>query len=294
MGPEDRRNQTIAGIGWMAIAMSGIGLVDAGAKWLAQSLSGLQVVWGYFLGMLVTLLVHGLVTRAPLPSLVTTARLGAQLGRAACLVASLSCLFVSLRYLPLAEATAISFTSPLFTVALAGPLLGERVGWRRWLAVSVGMAGTLLIVRPGTELYQAMALLPLFGAVFFAGFSIITRSLHGEDPRATLFFTFAGGTVIISLTLPLVWQAPSTLEAAAFLGFGALGALSHLSIVRAMRFTDASIVAPLNYVRLIWALALGALWFDEWPDVVSLSGAGIIVASGLYVVYGASRAARAS
>ncbi len=272
--------------------MSGIGIVDGIAKWLGQSLHGVQVVWGYFLGMLMALLVYVVVARVPARRLLASAHPGMQVARAACLVASLSFLFVSLRYLPLAEATAISFTSPLFTVALAGPFLGERVGWRRWTAVLIGLLGVALIVRPSSALLQWASLLPLIGAFFFATFTVITRYLYADDAVTTLFFTFACGTVLVSAVVPFVWQMPSCSEFGVFIGFGVLGALSHISIVRAMREADASVIAPLNYVRLIWALGLGLLWFEQWPDAMALLGALVIVAAGLYAaVYGASRAA---
>ncbi|MBT6276517.1 MAG: DMT family transporter, partial [Chromatiales bacterium] len=282
----DRR--TLIAVGWMAFAMSGIGFVDAIAKWLGQTLAGVQVVWGYFFGMLLALTIHVLWSRKSIRRLVTTRRPVMQMVRAACLVSSLSFLFVGLQKLPLAETTAISFTSPLFIVALAGPFLGEHVSLRRWMAVVVGMSGALLVVRPGTEIFQWAAFLPMIGAFFFALFSICTRKLNGEDPLATLFFTFAGGTAIASLVVPFVWAAPTAEEILIFLVMGTAGALSHVGIVRAMRDTDASIVAPLNYVRLIWALGLGFMWFDQWPDSLALAGAAVIVASGVYVAYGAS------
>ena len=125
--------------------------------------------------MLVNLYVWACVRGVPQRQLWRSTRPWLQSARALCLVGSLVCLFSSLRVLPLAEATIISFTAPLFVVALAGPMLGEPVGWRRWAAVLAGLVGAMLVIRPGSDLFQWAALLPLVGAVFFALFSLITR-----------------------------------------------------------------------------------------------------------------------
>jgi drug/metabolite transporter (DMT)-like permease len=285
----ERRSAMLTGVAWMTFAMSGIGIVDAIAKWLGQTMHGLQVTWGYFTAMLVVLLVHFAVTRrSPVAYLVTPKRT-LQVIRAGCLVGSLSCLYVALQYMPLAEGTTISFTSPLFAVALAGPLLGERVGWRRWAAVLGAMAGAMLVVRPGSELFRLVSLLPFVGAIFFALFNVITRKLDGEPFETTLLYTFGAGAVMTSVSMPWVWQTPTLAEWAIFIVMGALGALAHLGIVRALENADVSVVAPLNYVRLIWALGLGIWWFGQWPDGIALIGAGVIVLSGLYVVMGAAR-----
>jgi drug/metabolite transporter (DMT)-like permease len=279
----------MAGVAWMAFAMSCIGIVDALAKWLGVTLHGLQVTWGYFAAAFVTLLVVAVTRqRSPL-ALAKTPRWRMQCARAACLVGSLSCLFVALQHMPLAEATTISFTAPLFTVALAGPMLGERVGWQRWMAVIVGMAGAILVVRPGGELFQPAALLPFVGAGFFAMFNIVTGMLGGERPETTLLYTFGAGTVMASAWLPFVWQTPNLYEGGLFVVAGAIGLLAHFGIVRAFAEAEVSVVAPLNYVRLIWAISLGVLWFDQWPDTLALVGGLVIVGSGLYVVMRAAR-----
>ena len=214
-----------------------------------------------------------------------------QSARALCLVGSLVCLFSSLRVLPLAEATIISFTAPLFVVALAGPMLGEPVGWRRWAAVLAGLVGAMLVIRPGSDLFQWAALLPLVGAVFFALFSLITRWLGPADPpTTTLFYTTFVGSVVLTLMAAVVWVTPTWTEVAWFWLSGALGVIAHLALVQAMLHADASIVAPLNYVRLIWAISIGIVVFGDWPSTGELVGGAVIVASGLYVVYSAARA----
>lgn len=280
----------------MVLAMSCIGIVDALAKYLGARLHGVQVAWGYFFAMWIgVMLLASALPRRVLPAgmpIWRTRHLWLQMLRALCLVGSLSLLFSALRVMPLAEATVISFTSPLFVVALAGPILHESVGWRRWLAVLSGLGGALLVIRPGSELFVWAALLPLFGAVFFAAFTIITR-LVSDPPATTLFYTSGVGAMALTLGLPFTWLTPNSSETGLYAAAGCVGLVAHLGIVRAMQHADASVVAPINYVRLVWAISIGIVVFGDWPHTLELVGGAIIVVSGLYVVYGAARSDRA-
>ena len=273
------------GSAWMLLAMSCIAIVDGIAKYLAIDLNGVQVAWGYFVAMFINLMGFVLLRRIRLKGLVQTRQWRLQLFRAASLVCSLSCLFFSLRYLPLAEATAISFTSPLFVVAMAGPLLKELVGWGKWCAVLMGLCGALLIVRPGSDILGWAACLPLIGAVFFASFTIMTRMLGpGEKILTTLFYTTMAGSALITLMVPLVWQPLNVLQIATLMVTGVLGLIAHLSMVRAMQIADASTLAPINYTRLLWALGVGWWIFSQVPDSLSLLGSAIIVGSGVFIL----------
>ena len=286
----------LRGVLWMLLGMSCIGVLDGAAKYLGVRLNGIVVAWGYFLATFLCVAAYAFASRASRARPLRSRRPWLQAGRAACLVASLSCLFVSLTYLPLAEATAINFTGPLFIVALSGPLLGERIEIGRWLAVAAGMAGALIVVRPGAAVFHWASLLPLVGAFFFALFNILTRLLRSADSTiVTLFHTFGIGSAIISLALPFVWSAPTPAECLVFAATGVLGFAAHFSIVRSLELADASRVAPLNYVRLVWAIGIGYAVFGDLPGTATLIGGTIIVASGLYVVWretGSARRAR--
>jgi drug/metabolite transporter (DMT)-like permease len=242
-------------------------------------------VWGYVGASLIFLLAVNLARGESLVSLARSRRPWLQLARAASLVCSLSALFVSLRYLPLAVATTVSFTAPLIIVALSGPILGERVGAARWTAVAVGMLGALLVVRPGSDVFAWASLLTLLGAFFFALFNIATRMLGGFDrPLTTVLYTFVVSTTIVSLVMPAVWVTPTTPQWLLFAVSGLLGFVAHFSMARSLTLADASAVAPLHYVRLLWAIAIGVLVFRETPDAWTLAGGALIVASGIYVV----------
>jgi len=280
--------------------MSSIGIVDGIAKELAQSLNGVQVAWSYFLTTLINFLVFAAFTAIRtrnarvITGLLRTRRLSLQCARTCCLVLSLSCLFFSLSFLGLAEATVVSFTSPLFIVALAAPLLSERVSWQRWAAVLVGLLGAVMVVRPGSAVFQWAALLPLFGALFFALFHILTRKLGSIDsPFTTLFYTFFGGGLLLSAAMPWVWAPMGAAELALAYGAGVLGLFAHGSMVRALTLADASTLAPINYVRLVWAIGIGYVLFREVPDEFTLLGGTVIMCSGLYVVVSATVAASA-
>ena len=269
----------------MLLGASCIAVVDGIAKYLAPHINGVQVVWGYVGASLICLLLLNVVRSESLVTLARSRRPWLQLARGAALVCSLSALFVSLRYLPLAVATSVSFSAPLIIVALSGPLLGERVGPRRWAAVAIGMIGTTIVVRPGTDVFAWASLLTLLGAFFFALFNIATRVLGGFDrPLTTVLYTFVVSTMLVSLAMPVVWVTPSPAQWLLFAVSGLLGFTAHFSIARSMILADASAVAPLHYVRLLWAIGIGFVVFGDVPDTWTLAGAALIVASGIYVV----------
>jgi drug/metabolite transporter (DMT)-like permease len=269
----------------MLLGASCIAIVDGIAKYLAPSINGVQVVWGYVGASLIFLLAVNLARGESLLSLARSRRPWLQVARGASLVCSLSALFVSLRYLPLAVATTVSFTAPLIIVALSGPILGERVGAARWMAVAVGMLGALLVVRPGSDVFAWASLLTLLGAFFFALFNIATRMLGGIDrPLTTVLYTFVVSTTLVSLAMPVVWVTPTAPQWLLFAVSGLLGFVAHFSMARSLTLADASAVAPLHYVRLLWAIAIGVIVFGELPGPWTLAGGALIVASGIYVV----------
>ena len=275
----------LPGVGWMLLSMSCIAIVDGIAKSLTREMNGVQVAWGYFLATLLALNLYAIIARIPYRTMIRSARPRLQVARAACFVLSLSALFFSLRYLPLAEATIISFTAPLFIVALAGPMLAETVTRRRWCAVLAGLGGAALVLRPGSELFQWPALVALVGAAFFALFNLVTRKIGAADRwQTTLMHSFVLGTALLSAAMPAVWVTPDWRACVTLALAGGLGLVAHLSLVRALTAAPASVLAPLSYVRLIWASGIGAVVFGDTPDAMTLLGGAVIIGSGLYVV----------
>jgi drug/metabolite transporter (DMT)-like permease len=283
---QENTGQSFSGIFFFVAAILLISIVDTVCKVFTVDLHSLQLVWGYFLGINLTLWVFFLIRREPVEKLFETDRLIIQLMRPAFLAGSITCLFLGLTYLPIAEATAIGFTAPLFITALSVPILGEKVGLHRWTAVFIGLLGMIIIIRPGGGLWHWASIMPFLGAVFFAVFQIITRLLSTtEKTNTTLFYTGVGGLLWTSILVPFVWVTPSPIHWLVFLLTGMMGAVAHLCMISAFNRAEASLLAPYNYTKLLWVSVLGYLVFDDIPSLNMWLGAAVIVASGIYVLY---------
>ena len=261
-----------------------IALVDTTCKFYTDELHAVILVWGYFVGITIFVVGYFIVRRQL--GLLKTNRPITQILRPGFLVLSIIGLFVGLTYLPLAEATAIGFTGPLFITALSASFLGERVGWHRWLAVAFGLAGVMLIIRPGGAVWHWSAIITLFGAISFAIFQLLTRLLAGQEKhQTTLLYTSLAGTFWASLLVPFFWTPPSLSHVGIFLITGLMGAGAHFCIIQAFTYTQASLLAPFNYSKLIWVTILGYLIFGDVPKFETIIGSFVIVGAGLYVVY---------
>ena len=196
-------------------------------------------------------------------------------------------LFVlGVRQLPMAEATAISFVSPLMITMLSIPLLGEVVGIRRWAAVVVGLIGVLVVVRPGTGGFQPAALFGVASAFFWSMALVITRKMSTtERPATTLLWSSVIGLIVLSGLLPFNYAWPTPTQFGLALVLGCLASAGQWMVVLAHRQAPASVLAPFSYVQLLWAVVLGYLVFAAVPDRWTLLGAGIIIASGLYTAH---------
>lgn len=283
----------VAGVLVFTLGLSCIALADAMAKVLGQSMHSVQVVWLYLACVFANLMVYFAATRQPLRSLVRARRPRLQVARGLCILCSLTFIFAALQFMPLAEATVINFTGPLFMVALAGPMLGEKVGWRRWLAVIVGLLGAFIVVRPGSEVFQWAALLPIGSAVFFALFQLLTRKLAGQDSAmTTLLYTQTVALAGALVAAPFFFSPISADDLGyAFLA-GTVGLAAHVCMFHAFRLADASLLAPINYTRIVASVLLGYWMFGDLPDSYTVMGGAVIVGSGLFITYRESRARR--
>ena len=200
--------------------------------------------------------------------------------------------FLALDRAPLAEAITIHYLSPLIVTALAMPLLGERVTLGRWLAVSLGFLG-VLILRPGFEGAHWGASFALISAVSYALFQITTRMLGFTDrPWTTMFYTPVVGTVVASIIVPFVWVAPSPREWAILAGLGFFAGIAHYLLIKAFQNAEASGLQPYNYAHIIWASLLGFVFFGSIPEFWTLLGVALIAGGGLFVFYGDAGALR--
>jgi len=196
----------------------------------------------------------------------------------------------SLRELPLATAITMLFASPIFMVILSAPMLGERVGLHRWVAVGAGFAGVLVIVRPGGDSFQWMVLLPLLAAMINAFRDVLTRKLsRSETSLSILFWSNIILMLAGALTIPWGWVAVTPVAAFWFVAAGIFNGLAHFFIIEALRVGEASVVAPMRYTALLWAALLGFVVFGEVPSLWLWAGAAIIVGSSLYMLRGERR-----
>ena len=216
---------------------------------------------------------------------VRTRRLPLQLVRGALLPFSSLFFWGALRYLPLAEATAINYSTPVIVMVLAAVFLRERMTRSRIALVIAGIAGMFIIVRPGSAVFQPSALLCVGAAMTYAVFQILTRKLADEDPRVTLFFPGICGTVMFSAGLPwygfdgaLPWQDIALIVAA-----GLLGTIGHFLFILAFQRAAASALTPFTYVHLVWATLIGWIAFGNLPDVWTFVGMAVITGSGLLI-----------
>ena len=281
-----KKQHPLTGVIFFMTAIFLISVVDTVCKVFTKDLHSIQLVWGYFVGINLTLGVFFLFKGEKFSNLRRTERPLLQIIRPAFLVCSISSLFIGLTYLPIAEATVIGFVAPLFITALSVPILKEHVDIHRWSAVVIGLVGVIIIIRPGGDLWHLASVMPLLGALFFALFQIITRLLAAtERTHTTLFYTGLGGLAWSSLIVPFVWVTPSITHIFVFLSTGAMGAMAHLCMISAFDRAEASLLAPYNYTKLIWVSVLGYLIFNDVPSLDMWIGAIIIVSAGFYVLY---------
>jgi drug/metabolite transporter (DMT)-like permease len=263
-----------------------ISVVDTICKLYTKEFHAVQIVWGYFVGINITLCIFFFIKGEKFSKLKETDKPILQIIRPGFLVCSISSLFVGLTYLPLAEATAIGFVAPLFITVLSVPILKEKVGMHRWSAVIVGLIGVIIIVRPGGSFWHLASIMPLIGALFFALFQILTRLLSTtEKNHTTLFYTGLGGLGWSSLIMPFVWVTPTPIHILVFVATGILGTLAHLCMINAFDYAEASLLAPYNYTKLLWVSIFGYFVFDDIPSLEMWVGAGTIILAGFYVLH---------
>lgn len=267
----------------MACGMFLFSAVDTQAKFLTETLHPIQIVWtrqlGLLIGVIILLSVRGvsvLKTRSP----------GLQIARGAMAVLSATLFIVAVSFVPLADAVAVSFVAPFLVTALGAILLREPVGIRRWMAVTIGFMGTLIVIRPGMGVIHPAVMLVLVAATLFAGRQIISRVLSANDRTATtVAYTALAGSFLLTLPLPFFWRWPTTmLEVWLMIGIAVLAAVAELLVIKALEVAQAVVVAPVQYSMLIWGTMYGYLVFGQLPDMWTWIGALIIVATGFYTL----------
>ena len=279
----NNRHQSLYGV--LLILLSGMLLAshDGLSKYLTQLYPVFLVVWARYLAQVVLML--GLFTPRMGRRVFLTLRPWPQLLRGLSLV-SVSIMFISgLRYIPLAEATAVIFLTPLM-VTVASALLGEKVNPSQWLAVGFGLIGVLIIVRPGGELFTPAVLLPFGAAISFTVYQLVTRRLSGTDhPVTSNFLTSLIGLLVMTVLVIFNWQTPSLLHAALMASLGLMAMMGHLVLTQAFRYASAATLAPFTYGQIVFAGLVGFIAFGHTPEIEAVAGMSVIIASGLFMAY---------
>ncbi|MEQ8354598.1 MAG: DMT family transporter [Kiloniellaceae bacterium] len=281
---EPLANEPLRGILLMIAAFCIFSMLDTTAKYLVQTYPTAQVVWARYVGHLV--LAAAILLPQHGRGLLQSQRPGLQVLRSLFLFGATCANFAALQYLQLAETSSIMFSAPLMVAMLSIPLLGEHIGPRRWSAIFIGFFGVLIVVRPGLGLVHWAAGLSILAALCGAFYQITTRKLAGVDRAVTTqFYSALIGALAITPVVPFFWQMPDLAGAALMLLLGALGGFGHWMLILGHRLAPAPILAPFSYIQLLPMILLGYLVFGDFPDLWTLTGAGVVLTSGLYLLY---------
>ena len=275
----------LRGILLMCAGVSTFPFMNVAVKLLAPHYPAVQIAWARFTGHLIFMLIVFLPRYRW--TLLRTRWPTVQIGRSLLMLVSNLVIVIAIGSVQLATAAVIGFTSPLLVTALSVPLLHERVGWRRWSAVVVGFAGALMVIRPGGGFRDPAVLLLLVSSFAYALYQILTRLAGRYDSAATgIVFTALFGSLGTSLAVPFVFVAPRTLaDALLFCSLGVLGGFGHYLVIRAFQLAPAAVIAPLGYIELVGSVVFGYLIFGNFPDPWTWAGAGVIIASGIYIAF---------
>jgi len=285
-------DRPLVGIVYFCAALLLFVFMNSQVKYLTETYPVPMIIWArYFFHCLLVFLFF--IRRAP--TLLGGPHRDIQLLRSVLVFLATGCTYFGLSFLPLADAIALSFLSPLFVTVLSVIVLKETVGIRRWIAVAIGFFGMLVIVRPGLTVFQPAAFFMVAMALFLASYSVATRLIsHVADPVTSLFYQALTGAVIASVAVPFFWKFPvDWQDALMMVAIGFFGGFGHLMMIRGFQRAEASTLAPFAYTELIWGLLFGLALFGDFPDLWTLVGAAIIVASGLYVANRERRRQRA-
>ena len=197
-----------------------------------------------------------------------------------------ACFILSFRYLSLADAHSIASLTPVLVVALSALILREHVSLKTWLAIFVGFIGVLIIMRPGLSIFDPKSLIPLAGAFFLSVYQIVTRKASEKDPNETsLFYTSIVGIILMGVIGYNFWQPLMEYSLIYFIAIGFFFSLGLYFQIIALSMARAGIIQPFHYTLIFWAIILGYIFYDDFPDIPTLIGALVITVSGIYTLY---------
>lgn len=264
------------------------GLMDVAVKTVSPMTGTIPALWARYAGQMVIVVI---LVAPRLRSVVRSVHPKMQIARSILLMLATLFFFLALARIGLAEATAMISMNPLFITLGAALFLGEALGPRRIFAILLALVGAMLVIRPGSDVFQPAALLPLISALCFAGYTLITRRLGPrEDVWTSLFYTGLVGSVILTAIVPFHIPTLTPTSIALLMFIGAIGTAGQLMLIRALSQAEAGLLAPFNYTGLVFAVLWGFILFNEVPDALTLIGALVIAGAGIYVWHRETRA----
>lgn len=286
-----RRSESGLGILFMLGGMFIFSAVDTQAKLLTETLHPIQIVWSRQLGLLIGVLIYILFRGV---SVLRTKHPRLQITRGLLAASSATLFIVAVSYVPLADAVAVSFIAPFIVTIMGALVLKEKVGVRRWTAVTIGFIGTLIVIRPGMGVVHPAVMIVMLAATFFALRQVLSRALSNSDKTATtVAYTALVGSLVLSFPLPFVWQWPTTNQEIVLLAsIAVMAAVAEILVIKALEVAQAVVVAPVQYTLLIWGTMYGYLVFGQLPDIWTWVGALIIVATGAYTLHREAKKSR--
>ena len=277
-------DQPLVAIGLFSLAMMIFSATDGAAKYLSADIAPQQIIFLRYVVVSVLILLFCICRGQR--NLLKTAQPKLQILRGLCMASSGLLIYFALKHLPLELCAAISFVSPLFVTALSIPLLGERVGLRRWIAVLIGLLSVLIILRPGGVSFQLAMLLPLGASLCWATGLTLTRLMRDREQALTvLAWSSLVGVVALSPLVWSVWQMPNSSQWMILILLGVFNGLGQYLVIRAFMRASASLLAPFSYSIIIWSMLIGLIVFNSFPDGITLIGTAILIAAGLYIWY---------
>lgn len=272
------------GIMFMIAGSFFMSLNNAILKWLSTGYPAGQIL--FMRGVFIFVPIAFFIWRAGGLESVRVVSVRGHFIRAVFTVASAFCFVSGVKYLPLADATAITFAGPLFITMLAIPVLGERVGWRRWSAVIAGFLGVLIITRPTGDLVRLAAFLPLASAFFGAARDVVTRRLSARETSNAILVTTTAAVGLAGLCTAVTgtWKLPTPEDIAIIALGGMITGCGHYCMIETFRHAEAGLVAPFKYSSILWAAGLGFIFWGDLPDLWVVAGTTILIASGIYIL----------
>jgi len=257
-------------------------IMDGFAKYLSSTIPVLQITWSrYFFTVVFVLPLMLFFFRR---NLTWTENPKLQLIRGLLLFSANILFFYSISIISLAKALTLAFVAPLIVTALSPFLLGEKVGFRRWIAVIVGFLGSLIVIRPGFVEFNLASIAALGTGVMYGFYLIVTRKLHKYDnPLLTLLLTGVVGAVIGSIIMPAVWVHPTSNEWLMMLAIGFFASIGHFLLILSLKYADASKLAPFGYFEIVPNIIIGYFFFSHFPNQWHFLGLFIIISSGVYI-----------